>query len=549
MKKWRIQMKVQEASYLLDLEEIGDYKDEFINVISTQGTAYKLSSGKSSECGSARLIISEPSSDTRSVRGSFQDANTVWHLYDKPKYQAWNETELKSRTRKPAQELITESSLFRRANNNMIDFDVESDWPTINDIKEALTNKSEVRCFPDAVVARLGIAADSNYINSFPTVVEARLHIADMVNKASQIWEKTFNVSLRLEELITVGNSSNTSYSWDIPCDNNVNSIDAMNSRLQALTDWRRKARPNDGLATWSLLTNCPAGDVVGLAWQGTVCSSNGINTVKRNALDHKVLAHEIGHNFGAVHDCVTTSCGGSSVCCPLSIKTCDSNGTYIMSPGTSPLQSQFSPCTQSNICSGVFNGELNTRCLVGKSGIESSPLWESQCTSNLNKAELNLCIRNAQCSDYFKSNSSYYCGNGNNCRLTCFDPKTQDCKATELALLDGTPCDPQNPDYGSIDINTCVRGSCGSSRPSPRQRPGPRPGKIDHHWMWIGIGVGIGAAVLLTLSTIWMALKRSRDIRTLGVETGKLRPNEVYFPQGAKAGPSPDSHFKQRSQ
>lgn len=81
-------------------------------------------------------------------------------------------------------------------------------------------------------------------------------------------------------------------------------------------------------------------GTVAGLAWVGTVCSSNGYasgvtNTLGSNSLTALVVAHEIGHNLGAQHDDpANNSCGGG----------------YIMAPYVDGGASSFSSCSETYI-------------------------------------------------------------------------------------------------------------------------------------------------------------------------------------------------------
>lgn len=83
-----------------------------------------------------------------------------------------------------------------------------------------------------------------------------------------------------------------------------------LDTRLSVFSAWRAQ-KGDDGAGLWHLLSGCPTGDEVGIAWLGTLCQSSGSSsgnaTVSGTAVstagrtEWQVIAHETGHNFGAI--------------------------------------------------------------------------------------------------------------------------------------------------------------------------------------------------------------------------------------------------------
>lgn len=147
-------------------------------------------------------------------------------------------------------------------------------------------------------------------------------------------------------------------------------------------------------------------------------------------ALKLTYALQEIGHNFGAVHDCVsgcsgTTqgSQGGGQACCPLSRSNCDSGSEYIMSPVSTQDVSDFSPCSIGNVCS-VLQSTLNTTCLYEPG--QRATLSTQQCGNGILEP-------------------GEECDPGNDTGSSCC---TSECKFTQ-----GSVCDPVN--------SACCEDSC----------------------------------------------------------------------------------------
>jgi hypothetical protein len=174
----------------------------------------------------------------------------------------------------------------------------------------------------------MGAAADCEYVKTYGDVGNATQQILNDWNSASALYkvgcsclklafrrthdqQKTFNISLGIIELQVQSpvcpTTSNASVPWNLAC--NAPNVD-LNDRLSLFSQWRGN-KGDDGAGLWHLLSGCPTGSEIGIAWLATLCqqtsakqgstfvSGTGVTTTGRT--EWQVVAHEIGHNFGAI--------------------------------------------------------------------------------------------------------------------------------------------------------------------------------------------------------------------------------------------------------
>ncbi|OJD31849.1 adam protease adm-b [Diplodia corticola] len=251
----------------------------------------------------------------------------------------------------------------------------------------ASTIGSTAGCPTARKVALVGVATDCTYTQDFNSTESARANVINVMNSASDLYESTFNITLGLQNL-TVSEAScpgtpPSSTPWNQDCSDSV----TIQDRLNLFSEWRGARQ--DTNSHWTLLTNCPTGQAVGLAWLGQACvqgsmSENstsgsetvaGANVVARTPTEWQVIAHETGHTFGAVHDCTSSTCSDSSTvssqqCCPLSSSTCDAGEQFIMNPSTAQGITKFSACSIGNICSAMGRNSVKSTCLTNNKGV-----------------------------------------------------------------------------------------------------------------------------------------------------------------------------------
>lgn len=313
---------------------------------------------------------------------------------------------------------------------------------------------STTGCPSSRLVAMLGIATDCTYTSEFDTIDDARENIISQINIASQVYEDAFNISLAIRNL-TISDPSCPSdppgsRPWNTPCSSMVD----MSRRLGLFSDWRAQLR--DDNAAWTLLSTCGSGSTIGIAWIGNLCGSGSspqsrgsvasTNVVARTDAEWQVIAHELGHNFGASHDCTSGTCRGDTPdgnCCPLSESTCDADGRFIMNPRSNRRHESFSPCTIGSVCNAIGRELVDTSCLVSE---ENAPdINDSVCGNGIVEA-----------------GEACDCGGEGCSEDSCCDPDT-------CQLRSGAECDPAADGCCTGECRVAERGHVCRASKGPR--------------------------------------------------------------------------------
>ncbi|KAG7090715.1 hypothetical protein E1B28_009808 [Marasmius oreades] len=338
-------------------------------------------------------------------------------------------------------------------------------------------------CPTSQKILYMGVAADCEYVKKYGTKENATQKILNDWNMASSLYKTTFKVSLGIVEL-QVQNpdcpaQADSNLPWNVDCNGAE-----LDNRLSIFSQWRGD-KGNDGIGLWHLMSGCPTGSEVGIAWLATLCqqtaggtpgnvvSGTGVSTA--GITEWQVVAHEIGHNFGAIHDCADGCESNNGSCCPLASNTnCSAKAKFIMSPVAQTGEKTFSPCTIGNVCSlmkGGAGGQTNTSCLddpgvatrttftlkmCGNGIVEDGEDCDPGAGNNSTCCDVNTCK--------FKNEAVCDPSNSPCCTNQCtFAPKNQVCRPSKDDRCDVAETCPGNSGACPKDVTKPNGQSCGS--------------------------------------------------------------------------------------
>jgi hypothetical protein len=184
--------------------------------------------------------------------------------------------------------------------------------------------------------ADFGMVGDYEYFSLHGAAAAA--DIAEVVNSVDGIYQAEVGVTVQLLTTVIFTTPNDPFSSTTVPV-----------NLLIEFGNWKSANDNNPSQAMWGadlahIMTGRNLdGTVIGIAYVDTVCDSSagvGVDQDFSSSLSMMtlLLAHEMGHNFGAPHDNQSGACASTP-------------GIYIMNPVLSDsLQQRFSPCSKSFI-------------------------------------------------------------------------------------------------------------------------------------------------------------------------------------------------------
>ena len=197
-------------------------------------------------------------------------------------------------------------------------------------------------------LAEVGVVADYDYFAGIPSVrtghgANSADDLAALINAVDGIYESEVGVAMQIRST-TVYTTSSDPFSETTDYNALLNEFSTFHDNNDNTPSQILYGADIAHLVTGRQLN----GNVIGIAWLGALCSSYWGSALSEDFSTSfyvmtLLLAHEMGHNFGAPHD---NQSGSACAAEP---------GIYIMNPSlSSSLLQQFSGCSKTQIASEV---------------------------------------------------------------------------------------------------------------------------------------------------------------------------------------------------
>ena len=395
----------------------------------------------------------------------------------------WNNTDYKLRNQNGSFVITNATIMHNTTANEKLGCDSIPSSPFLKK-RDATANTP---CPLQIKYASLGVAVDCSVAQQTPNKEAIIQEVLGMMAQTNIEYKKAFNIQLVLS-VLDIRMSCSQNYAtpdsqlvpnveydkWNIPC---FTRYPIMN-RLSDFATWRGARK--DTVDVWHLYSTCSSDSKVGLAWPSSVCyqgtqiatgnyNYSGVSISTRQQSSWKVFAHEIGHNFGAIHDCLAPTCDNTCHACS---PNCDCNSQFVMNPNQNVATNDFSPGTIQDVCNTLpsFN------CLKSVNNISS--FSENTCGNGIVEGNEecdcgDLCAQDKCCTSDCKLTTNSKCSDKNQacCNNCQYKPQNSICRMKESScdvaeVCSGTngncPVDVFVPDGTSCSENG-FNGNCAS--------------------------------------------------------------------------------------
>lgn len=306
----------------------------------------------------------------------------------------------------------------------------------------------------------IAIAIDKLFIRRSGSEANAILFVLETVSLMSSIYERTFNVSFFVSDVI-IDREADWFNSEDLD----------LHDKLRQFTEHRRKYSRDCML--YHLFSGQRIENKLGLAWTKmfgyNVEKNTGVSLLYQNQFI--TLAHEVAHNVGLLHDCDRDLCAQSKPtrrdCHPC--KNCDCKEKYIMNRKGSPNLIEFSPPSKKEMYlllaraepelirpekAAVFKSVCGDGILDGQKECDAGPLGDRCCTPDCKLRP------SAECSD----------ANSPCCKACRIAEQGHSCRKSRSQCQYSTVCDGVNascpaplfaPNGQKCASGVCASGLC----------------------------------------------------------------------------------------